>query len=158
MLGETKGTSAGGAAEAGKSLRVPGTNPFFFTNDALQGNRFLELLDTMPDLEVYLMNTGSVGGPDGSDQSKKVRIADSSAIVAGIVDRTIEWATDPDFGYDVAVSVPGVEDTDLLQPARHYETNGRTEEYRETVERLVSERRAYLASFPGLSSSIVSTV
>src|SRR3954468_14903317 len=29
MLGETKGTSAGGAAEAGKSLRVPGTNPFF---------------------------------------------------------------------------------------------------------------------------------
>ena len=38
MLGETKGTSAGGAAEAGKNLRVPGTNPFFFTNDALQGN------------------------------------------------------------------------------------------------------------------------
>ena len=29
MLGETKGTSAGGADEAGKSLRVPGTNPFF---------------------------------------------------------------------------------------------------------------------------------
>ncbi len=52
MLGETKGTSAGGAAEAGKNLRVPGTNPFFFTNDALQGNRLLELLDTMPDLEV----------------------------------------------------------------------------------------------------------
>ncbi|MGZ8662661.1 MAG: phosphoenolpyruvate carboxykinase (ATP), partial [Actinomycetota bacterium] len=29
MLGETTGTSAGGAAEAGKFLRVPGTNPFF---------------------------------------------------------------------------------------------------------------------------------
>ncbi|MCI0651790.1 MAG: phosphoenolpyruvate carboxykinase (ATP), partial [Planctomycetes bacterium] len=29
MLGETKGTSAGGADEAGKSLRIPGTNPFF---------------------------------------------------------------------------------------------------------------------------------
>ncbi|MGZ8701740.1 MAG: phosphoenolpyruvate carboxykinase (ATP), partial [Gaiellaceae bacterium] len=28
MLGETKGTAAGGADEAGKSLRVPGTNPF----------------------------------------------------------------------------------------------------------------------------------
>ena len=41
MLGETRGTSAGGAAEAGKSLRVPGTNPFFFDNDAWQGNRFL---------------------------------------------------------------------------------------------------------------------
>jgi phosphoenolpyruvate carboxykinase (ATP) len=39
MLGETKGTSAGGAAEAGKSLRVPGTNPFFPLLHAYQGNR-----------------------------------------------------------------------------------------------------------------------
>ena len=29
MLGETRGTSAGGKEEAGKFLRVPGTNPFF---------------------------------------------------------------------------------------------------------------------------------
>ncbi|TMG02961.1 MAG: phosphoenolpyruvate carboxykinase (ATP), partial [Chloroflexi bacterium] len=29
MLGETQGTSAGGKDEAGKALRVPGTNPFF---------------------------------------------------------------------------------------------------------------------------------
>ena len=29
MLGETQGTSAGGKDEEGKSLRVPGTNPFF---------------------------------------------------------------------------------------------------------------------------------
>jgi len=158
MLGETKGTSAGGVAEAGKSLRVPGTNPFFFTNDALQGNRFLELLETMPDLEVYLMNTGSVGGPDGGDHAKKVRISDSSAIVAGIVGKTIEWTTDPDFGYDVAVSVPGVEDPDLLQPRRYYQDHGRSLEYRHIVERLTAERRQYLGSFPGLSSSIVDAV
>ena len=62
MLGETKGTSAGGTAEAGKSLRVPGTNPFFFDDDAMQGNRLLELLETMPDLEAYVLNTGRVGG------------------------------------------------------------------------------------------------
>ena len=158
MLGETKGTSAGGAAEAGKSLRVPGTNPFFFTNDALQGNRFLELLDTMPDLEVYLMNTGSVGGPDGGDHSKKVRIADSSAIVAGIVGRTIEWVTDPDFGYDVAESVPGMDDPDLLQPRKYYEVHNRGKEYRNTVDNLTMERRKYLASFPGLSDSIVTAI
>jgi hypothetical protein len=51
-----------------------------------------------------------------------------------------------------------VTDGDLLQPARFYEANGRAEEYRETVERLMAERRRYLASFPGLSSSIVSAV
>ena len=44
MLGETKGTSAGGAEEAGKSLRVPGTNPFFPLLHAQQGNRMKELL------------------------------------------------------------------------------------------------------------------
>ena len=49
MLGETTGTSAGGASEEGKFLRVPGTNPFFPLPHGLQGNRFLELLDTPPD-------------------------------------------------------------------------------------------------------------
>ena len=48
MLGETTGTSAGGADEAGKFLRVPGTNPFFPMLHDLQGNRFLELLAQQP--------------------------------------------------------------------------------------------------------------
>src|SRR5215211_3240479 len=61
MLGETKGTSAGGAAEAGKSLRVPGTNPFFPLLHAYQGNRMLELMKDSP-MEVYLMKTGRIGG------------------------------------------------------------------------------------------------
>ena len=44
MLGETTGTSAGGSSEAGKFLRVPGTNPFFCQQDFIQGNRFYDLL------------------------------------------------------------------------------------------------------------------
>ena len=72
MLGETQGTSAGGADEAGKSLRVPGTNPFFPMPHDLQGNRFLELLEEHP-LDVYLMNTGRVGGPEDDERSKKVQ-------------------------------------------------------------------------------------
>ncbi len=154
MLGETKGTSAGGAAEAGKSLRVPGTNPFFFDDDALQGNRLLELLDTMPDLGVYILNTGRVGGDDDDDRSKKVRIADSSAIVAGIVSDTIEWETDPDFGYEVASSVPDLDDPELLQPQRLYARQNRLSEYREMVARLQDERRRYLAAYPALSPRI----
>src|SRR5207302_6750974 len=77
MLGETQGTSAGGAEEAGKFLRVPGTNPFFPLPHDLQGNRFLELLGDHP-LEVYLMNTGRVGGPEKDERSRKVRIKHSS--------------------------------------------------------------------------------
>lgn len=153
MLGETKGTSAGGAAEAGKSLRVPGTNPFFFNDDALQGNRLLELLETMPDLEVYVMNTGRVGGE--GEGSKKIRIPDSSSIVQGIVEGTIEWASDPDFGYEVAKSVPGVDDLQLLIPRGLYEEQGRLEEYESIVTRLKSERLQYLKGYAALAPAVV---
>jgi phosphoenolpyruvate carboxykinase (ATP) len=149
MLGETKGTSAGGAAEAGKSLRVPGTNPFFFDDDALQGNRLVELLDTMPDLEAYVLNTGRIGG-DG-DGSMKISISDSSAIVQGIVEGTIEWRSDPDFGYDIARHVPGVSDPALLDPRSFYESQGREDEYEAVVARLKKERAEYLAAYPALN-------
>jgi len=158
MLGETKGTSAGGAAEMGKNLRVPGTNPFFFDNDALQGNRLLELLATMPDLEVYLMNTGRVGGVDADDRSKKVKIRHSSAVVEGIVAGTIDWEEDPDFGYFVAAALPGFDDDELLQPRRLYARQGRMDEYRAVVDALTAERREYLRAFPGLDESIVAAI
>src|SRR5439155_7569375 len=70
MLGETRGTSAGGAEEAGRFLRIPGTNPFFPMPHGLQGNRFLELVSEHP-LEVYLMCTGRVGGDEDAEGSKK---------------------------------------------------------------------------------------
>src|SRR5213080_267286 len=157
MLGETTGTSAGGADEAGKFLRVPGTNPFFPMPHDLQGNRFLELLAENP-LEVYVMNTGRVGGPDSDERSRKVRIKHSSAIVKGIAEGTIEWERDPDFGYLVASSVPGIDDAEILQPRRLYEQQGRADEYVALVERFKAERVEFLQKFPSLSDEIVSAV
>ena len=156
MLGETTGTSAGGKDEEGKFLRVPGTNPFFPRDMADMGNRMLELLDNH-ELNVFVLNTGRVGGKD-EGQSKKVTIPYSSAIVEAIVSGTIEWVTDPDFGYEVAASLPGVDDLEILQPRRLYERQGRLEEYRAMVARLKSERREYLASFPGLDDSILKSI
>src|SRR3989475_7067368 len=80
MLGETTGTSAGGKAEEGKGRPVPATNPFFPMPHGLQGNRFLELLESHP-IEVYLMNTGRVGGREDDERSKKIKIPTSSAVV-----------------------------------------------------------------------------
>jgi phosphoenolpyruvate carboxykinase (ATP) len=157
MLGETKGTAAGGADEAGKSLRVPGTNPFFPMPHDLQGNRFLELLEEQP-LEVYLLNTGRVGGPEDDERSKKVRIKHSSAIVKGIAEGTIEWERDPDFGYLVAAAVPGIEDEEVLQPRKLYERTDRADEYQAQVERLKTERAEFLSTFPSLSDEIVAAV
>src|SRR5438128_1081834 len=159
MLGETTGTSAGGADEAGKFLRVPGTNPFFPMPHDLQGNRFLELLEEHP-LEVYLMNTGRVGGGEDDERSKKVKIKHSSAIVKGIAEGTIEWVQDPDFGYMVAASVPGIdeEDIDILQPQRLYAATGRKEECGAGIQRLKDARAEFLSKFPSLSEEIVESV
>ena len=154
MLGETTGTAAGGAAEEGKFLRVPGTNPFFPLPHGLQGNRMLELLASHP-IETYLLNTGRVGGKDGDDRSKKVKIPHTSACVKGIAEQTITWEDDPDFGYQVAAAVPEFDDPELLQPRKLYERQGRLDEYRALVERLKAERVTRLQEFPELSEEII---
>ena len=157
MLGETTGTAAGGAAEEGKFLRIPGTNPFFPLPHGLQGNRMLELLASHP-IETYLLNTGRVGGKDGDDRSKKLKIPHTSACVKGIAEQTIVFEGDPDFGYQVASSVPEIDDIQLLQPRKLYEDQGRSGEYEAFVEKLKTERVARLQEFPELSEEIIKAV
>ena len=157
MLGETTGTSAGGKDEEGKFLRVPGTNPFFPRDMADMGNRMLELLDSH-ELKVFVLNTGRVGGGDDHPGSKKVAIPFSSAIVQAIVEDTIEWTEDPDFGYEIATAVPGVDDAEIIQPRRLYERQGRLDEYDKMVARMKRERKEYLASFAGLDEAIVKSI
>jgi phosphoenolpyruvate carboxykinase (ATP) len=159
MLGETMGTSAGGKDEMGKALRVPGTNPFFPLRHAMQGNRLQDLLHGHP-LDCYLLNTGWVGGPDGSDHSKKVKIPHSSAIVKAIAEGTITWTQDSDFGYEVAAAVPGIEgdDIEILQPRRLYERTARLDEYERIVARLKRERVEALRTYPDLREEIVQAI
>jgi phosphoenolpyruvate carboxykinase (ATP) len=157
MLGETMGTSAGGKAEEGKALRVPGTNPFFPLRDEMQANRFHDLMGTT-DFDVFLLNTGRVGGTDADERSKKIEIEDSGAIVKAIAEGTISWETDPDFGYEVANAVPGIDDPEKLQPRRLYERTGRTDGYAAWVARFKQERVAFLEGYPGLLPEILAAV
>lgn len=157
MLGETQGTSAGGAAEEGRALRVPGTNPFYPYRDEQQANRFLELMASS-DFDVFLLNTGRVGGGEGDPSSKKVAIEHSGAIVKAIAEGTIQWEADPDFGYLVASLLPGVDDLELLQPRLLYVRTGRADEYRGWVERLKHERIEFLEGYSGLAPEIVAAV
>ena len=75
-----------------------------------------------------------------------------------IAEGTITWERDPDFGYEVATAVPGIEDPELLQPRLLYERTGRADEYRAWVERLKRERAEFLAGFPGLRPEILAAV
>ena len=68
-----------------------------------------------------------------------------------LLEDSIKWTSDPDFGYDV-VDVDAAENQDLLdkvppeilQPRRYFESEGRIDEYRDWVGRMMTERQAFL--------------
>jgi phosphoenolpyruvate carboxykinase (ATP) len=136
---------------------VPGTNPFFPLRDEMQANRFWELMGST-EIDVYLLNTGRVGGTDDDERSRKLEIADSGAIVKAIAEGTISWERDPDFGYEVASSLPGLDDPEKLQPRLLYERTGRTDEYRAWVERFKKDRVEFLARYRDLRPEIIEAV
>ena len=87
-----------------------------------------------------------------------MKIPHSSAVVKAIAEGTIPWEDDPDFGYEVASAVPGIDDQELLQPRLLYQRQGRMDEYGSLVERFKSERVEFLEDFPGLEQEIVKAV
>jgi phosphoenolpyruvate carboxykinase (ATP) len=155
MLGETSKTSAAGK-DRGKT-RSPFTQPFFPGAYGLQAKRFRELAATMPHVDMWLMNTGFVGGDARGVEAGtalKVKIRHSSAMLEALLSDSIVWATDPDFGYEIvdvadpanAALVAAVGE-DILNPQRFYAKQGRSDEYRAWVVDMKAGRRAFLESF-----------
>lgn len=79
------------------------------------GNRLLEEIKKN-EVTCWLMNTGWIGEPAG--RTERIRIPVSRelirAAVSGKLD-TVEYETDPIFGFDIPLTCPGVPD-DLLNP------------------------------------------
>ncbi|MBM7866804.1 phosphoenolpyruvate carboxykinase [Heliobacterium gestii] len=148
MLGESIETSAGDPTKAGQSKREVGTNPFIVGFEEEEGHRLLEILRNNPDMECYLLNTGSVGAHEG-DEGVKLSIKVSTTLMKEIAHGRIEWTVDPDWGYEVPLSVPGI-DIEELMP-RHFYSE---EEYQARVEKLRNERRQWLSRFPGLAKEV----
>jgi phosphoenolpyruvate carboxykinase (ATP) len=148
MLGESIETSAGDPTKAGQAKREVGTNPFIVGPEADEGNRLLQIFRKNSDMEAYILNTGSIGANDGFP-GEKVSIRVSTEIMKQIAKEGIEWEKDPDWGYEVPVNVQGV-DLAKYDPKTYYTP----EKYRELVDRLRGERRAWLAQFRGLDPAI----
>ena len=148
MLGESIETSAGDPTKAGQAKREVGTNPFIVGPEAQEGNRLLAILRANPDMHAYILNTGSIGASDGFP-GVKVSIKVSTEIMKQIAKEGIEWERDPDWGYEIPKNVPGI-DLAKCSPRTYYAP----ETYRELVDKLRAERRAWLAQFPGLDPAI----
>jgi len=165
MLGETTKTSAAGK-EVGKT-RSPFTQPFFPLAHGLQAKRFSTLAATMPNVGLWMMNTGFVGGSvkEVQDESAyKVKIRHSSAMLEALLAGNIVWKTDSDFGYEI-VDIEAPENAallekvpvEILEPRRFYQAQGRMNEYDNWVRQMKSARRDFLKSYD-VDNAIVEAV
>ena len=150
MLGESIETSAGDPTQAGKPLRVVGTNPFIVGSEAEEGNIFLDILRRNPSIRCYIMNTGRVGG---DQRGEKITIRDSVKIIENIARGTISWKKDPYWGHDVPESMPDLdmERFNLLNPY----TKDRVIELNDGLR---DERMEWISRFDDLDPDIIKSI
>lgn len=146
MLGESIETSAGDPTQAGKSIRVVGTNPFIIGPFHEEGNWFYNYLKNNPKTRCYLLNSGSVG-------TEKITVIDSATIIREIARDSIEWKKDEVWGYEVGGYAPGIE-LSRFDFTKFYSD----QKYKELVEKLRTERREWLKQFAGLDPAIVEAI
>ncbi len=150
MLGESIETSAGDPAQAGKALRVVCTNPFIVGEEEEEGNILFSLLRNNPDIHCFILNTGKVGG---ADRGQKITHKDSLKILEMIARDKIAWKKDEFWGYEVPVSIPGV-DLERFDLSNFYTE----EQIQEISEDLKRERLEWLSQFPGLDGDIINAI
>jgi len=131
MLGESVETSAGDPTQAGKQLRVVGTNPFIVGSEEEEGNTFLS----------------------GVDRGQKITVRDSVKMVEMIARDEITWKKDDFWGYEVPVGIPG-EDLSRFDLGSFYTE----EQIKELSEELKRERLEWLSQFPRLDKDIFNAI
>jgi phosphoenolpyruvate carboxykinase (ATP) len=90
--------------------------PFLPQEPAVYARMLGEKLDDHPHVTVWLVNTGWTGGPFG--EGHRMPIAATRALLRAALEEglgDVEYRTDPVFGFEVPVSVPGVDER-LLDP------------------------------------------
>ncbi len=150
MLGESIETSAGDPTQAGKALRVVGTNPFIVGEEEEEGNILFSLLRNSPGINCFILNTGVVGG---ADRGQKMTHKDSLKILEMIARDKIAWKKDKFWGYEVPVNIPGV-DLERFDLSNFYTE----EQIQEISEDLKRERLEWLSQFPGLDGDIINAI
>lgn len=146
MLGESIETSAGDPTKAGQSKRCVGTNPFIMGPEIEEGLKLKEILQNNPDIECYILNTGSVGAKENF-AGEKLSIKVSTTIMKEIAKDNIEWMYDREWGYLVPKNIEGI-DINKYNPRNYYSK----EEYEVIANKLRVEREAWLSKYNNLGA------
>jgi hypothetical protein len=62
----------------------------------------------------YALSAGRVGGNEEEERSREITSGLVSRVLEAALRDQVEWETDPDFGFELPVSVPGVTYDELL--------------------------------------------
>ena len=144
ILGESIETSAGDPTKAGQSKRCVGTNPFIMGPEIEEGMKLKEILQNNPDMECFILNTGSVGAKENTD-GEKLTIKVSTTIMKEIARDNITWVKDDEWGYMIPTNVCGI-DIEKYNPRNYYTK----EEYAKIATKLKLERQEWLAKYENL--------
>ena len=119
VLGQAMESSAGNPALAGTIRGEFFYDPFVAGNRSAHANRFYEILQGLPDIKYYLLNTGGIGvlAPSSGDleesmesRYRDIGLQDTMAILDSLLRGGLEDWVDSPTGFQVPGSVRAVDD------------------------------------------------
>jgi len=138
VLGQAMESSAGNPALAGTIRGEFFYDPFVAGSRAAHANRFYEILQGLPDMKFYLLNTGGIGvlAPSSGDleesmesRYRDIGLQDTMAILDSLLRGGLEDWVDSPTGFQVPGSVRAVDDIyfhpEKLFTASEFEENQR---------------------------------
>jgi phosphoenolpyruvate carboxykinase (ATP) len=116
VLGQAMESSAGDPTQAGKIRTEFFYDPFVAGDRAAHANRFYDILQNLPHVNYYLMNTGSVG--EGY-HFKDIDVGHTMSILDSLLRSGLEDWMDSPSGFQVPASIRAVDDI-LVHPEKLY--------------------------------------
>jgi phosphoenolpyruvate carboxykinase (ATP) len=116
VLGQAMESSAGDPTQAGKIRTEFFYDPFVAGDRAAHANRFYDILQNLPHMNYYLMNTGSVG--EGY-HFKDIDVGHTMSILDSLLRGGFEDWVDSPSGFKVPAAIRAVDDI-LVHPERLY--------------------------------------
>ena len=116
VMGQAMESSAGDPTQAGKIRTEFFYDPFIAGDKANHANRFYDMLAELPDVNYYLMNTGSVGE---GEHFRDINVASTMGILDSLLRGGLEDWVDSPLGFKVPAAIRAV-DTILVHPERLY--------------------------------------
>jgi phosphoenolpyruvate carboxykinase (ATP) len=118
VLGQAMESSAGDPTQAGKIRTEFFYDPFVAGDRAAHANRFYDILQNLPQVNYYLINTGSVG--EGY-HFKDIDVGHTMSILDSLLRGGLEDWVDSPSGFKVPAAIRAVDDI-LVHPERLYTT------------------------------------